>query len=34
MTDPALSGEAADAFVRREAGLWAGVVRASGATAE
>ncbi len=34
MTDPNLTGEAADAFVLREAELWAGVVRASGATAE
>jgi tripartite-type tricarboxylate transporter receptor subunit TctC len=34
LTDPGLSGEAAAAFVRREATRWAEVVRASGATAE
>lgn len=34
LTDPGLVGEAASAFVRNEAARWAGVVRASGASAE
>jgi tripartite-type tricarboxylate transporter receptor subunit TctC len=34
LTDPGLSGEAAAAFVRREAARWAEVVRTSGATAD
>lgn len=34
LTDPGLTGEAAAAFVRREAARWAEVVRSSGATAE
>lgn len=34
LTDPGLSGAAADAFVQREAARWAEVARASGATAD
>ncbi len=34
LTDPGLAGEAAAAFVRREARTWAEVVRASGASAD
>jgi tripartite-type tricarboxylate transporter receptor subunit TctC len=34
LTDPGLAGEAASAFVRREAHVWVEVVRSSGATAE
>ena len=34
LTDPGLAGEAAASFVRREAQIWAEVVRSSGATAE
>jgi len=34
LTDPELSGEAAAGFVRREAALWAEVVRTSGASAD
>jgi tripartite-type tricarboxylate transporter receptor subunit TctC len=34
LTDPGLSGEAAQAFVRAQAEVWAGVIRSSGATAD
>lgn len=34
LTDPGLTGDAAASFVRREAQVWAEVVRASGATAD
>jgi tripartite-type tricarboxylate transporter receptor subunit TctC len=34
LTDPGLSGTAAADFVRREAQIWAEVVRSSGATAD
>jgi tripartite-type tricarboxylate transporter receptor subunit TctC len=34
LTDPGLAGAAAADFVRREAQIWAEVVRSSGATAD
>jgi len=34
LTDPGLAGAAAANFVRREAEIWAEVVRSSGATAD
>jgi tripartite-type tricarboxylate transporter receptor subunit TctC len=34
LTDPGLAGDAAASFVRREAQVWAEVVRTSGATAD
>jgi tripartite-type tricarboxylate transporter receptor subunit TctC len=34
LTDPGLAGAAAAGFVRREAQIWADVVRSSGATAD
>jgi tripartite-type tricarboxylate transporter receptor subunit TctC len=34
LTDPGLAGQAAADFVRREAQIWAEVVKTSGATAD